>query len=295
MLVCNKLATINAALSNNADILIYGCDVAAGEAGQAFVNALASATGSDIAASTDTTGSADLGGDWDLEAQTALVEAQALALTDWQGELAYSNTNNPVGTAWTISAPANTAVTPITLTNTTDGITTTVRLASSTANAWTFTGNETLNSTTIPFSNSAAGTDSFVTTFDNFGVGTFTGTITITFSQPVINPIIHLDKIGSNDGTGPITSISALFTLDTALSTAGASLTKLAGSPHLEVTGTTFKRTVGDVTSSNFESTMSTTTGTAAGSIQVNGTITTLTFVVSSSTTTWYKTALLVA
>ena len=187
----DELAIINAALSSNADILIYGCDVAAGEAGQAFVNALASATGADIAASTDSTGSADLGGDWDLEAQTALVEAQALALTDWQGELAYTNTS--VGGAWAISAPANTAVTPVTLTNTTDGITTTIQLSGA-ANIWSTTATNTLNPL-IPtaFANSAAGTADFGTLFNTAGLASVTGTITITFSTAVINPIIHIN------------------------------------------------------------------------------------------------------
>ena len=41
----DELANIKAALSNNADILVYGCDVAAGAQGQAFVTALAAATG----------------------------------------------------------------------------------------------------------------------------------------------------------------------------------------------------------------------------------------------------------
>ena len=43
-------------LHADADILIYGCDVAAGEDGQAFVDQLAEFTGADIAASTDDTG-----------------------------------------------------------------------------------------------------------------------------------------------------------------------------------------------------------------------------------------------
>ncbi|MGB5439563.1 MAG: DUF4347 domain-containing protein, partial [Gammaproteobacteria bacterium] len=59
-------------LHADADILIYGCDVAAGEDGQAFIEQLAEFTGADIAASTDDTGA---GGDWVLEATTGVVEA----------------------------------------------------------------------------------------------------------------------------------------------------------------------------------------------------------------------------
>ena len=61
-----------ASLHADADILIYGCDVAAGEDGQAFVEQLAEFTGADIAASTDDTGA---GGDWQLESTTGAVEA----------------------------------------------------------------------------------------------------------------------------------------------------------------------------------------------------------------------------
>ena len=52
----NELATIKAALAPRGDILLYGCDVAAGVKGQAFVASLAAATGADIAASINTTG-----------------------------------------------------------------------------------------------------------------------------------------------------------------------------------------------------------------------------------------------
>ena len=58
-----------------------------GASGEAFVNALAAATGADIAASTDDTGHADKGGDWELETGVGQIEAEAIAATDWQGRL----------------------------------------------------------------------------------------------------------------------------------------------------------------------------------------------------------------
>jgi hypothetical protein len=61
------LMTINRALSSSADILLYGCEVAKSSKGEAFVKGLAEATGANIAASRTLTGSADLGGDWDLD------------------------------------------------------------------------------------------------------------------------------------------------------------------------------------------------------------------------------------
>lgn len=76
-----ELATIRAALAQGADLMLYGCNVAAGAAGQQFLAALAEATGADVAASIDTTGSALLGGNWTLEASTGAIEAGALQPT----------------------------------------------------------------------------------------------------------------------------------------------------------------------------------------------------------------------
>ncbi|WP_254564047.1 SBBP repeat-containing protein [Oscillatoria sp. HE19RPO] len=58
------------ALSGKADILLYGCEVAAGEIGESFVQRLSEITGAEIAASDDPTGNAALGGDWELEVRT---------------------------------------------------------------------------------------------------------------------------------------------------------------------------------------------------------------------------------
>ena len=55
------------ALAPHADILLYGCDVAQGEAGRMFVRRLAELTGEDVAASDDLTGNSGLGGNWNLE------------------------------------------------------------------------------------------------------------------------------------------------------------------------------------------------------------------------------------
>jgi len=66
------------ALSANADILLYGCDVAADGQGQAFVNRLGQLTGADVAASRDATGSAALGANWDLEYTTGAIETSSV-------------------------------------------------------------------------------------------------------------------------------------------------------------------------------------------------------------------------
>ncbi|MCT7962230.1 DUF4347 domain-containing protein [Laspinema sp. D1] len=61
-------------LTPDADILLYGCNLAADWGG--FVNRLAAITGADIAASDNLTGNAALGGDWELEAHTGPIEVQ---------------------------------------------------------------------------------------------------------------------------------------------------------------------------------------------------------------------------
>ena len=82
-----EMATIAAALSQNADLLLYGCNVAGTPEGVAFVDALAAATGADVAASTDSTGAADQGGDWILEQLAGRLETQGVAATSWGGLL----------------------------------------------------------------------------------------------------------------------------------------------------------------------------------------------------------------
>jgi len=91
----NLLQQWQANLSENADILLYGCHVAGdpalipstegkedseppflrGAGGISFIQKLSEITGADIAASNDKTGSTKLGADWDLEIQTGSIEA----------------------------------------------------------------------------------------------------------------------------------------------------------------------------------------------------------------------------
>ncbi|NES94124.1 MAG: DUF4347 domain-containing protein [Desertifilum sp. SIO1I2] len=62
-------------LWDNGDILLYGCEVASDSTGVAFVEQLADLTGADIAASDNLTGDRTLGGDWDLEFATGVIES----------------------------------------------------------------------------------------------------------------------------------------------------------------------------------------------------------------------------
>ncbi|MBK7421190.1 MAG: cadherin domain-containing protein [Nitrospira sp.] len=87
----DEFTTIQQALSEQADILVYGCNFAEGEVGQAAVARLAELTGADVAANSDRTGHIDLGGDWKFETQVGSIETD-LAITDaaqmdWKGIL----------------------------------------------------------------------------------------------------------------------------------------------------------------------------------------------------------------
>jgi Domain of unknown function (DUF4347) len=82
------------ALGKGADLLLYGCDVAADAIGQGFVQQLAALTGADVAASTNRTGSAALGGDWVLEYQTGAIEAAVLAVANYASVLATFHVTN---------------------------------------------------------------------------------------------------------------------------------------------------------------------------------------------------------
>ena len=72
----SQLQGWRSALTDQADIMLYGCDVAAGS-GSDFVDRLSELTGADIAASTDRTGRT---GNWNLEFTKGDIEA-SLPLT----------------------------------------------------------------------------------------------------------------------------------------------------------------------------------------------------------------------
>ncbi|MHC5759630.1 DUF4347 domain-containing protein [Nostoc sp.] len=81
-----------------ANLLIYGCNVAAGDVGSEFVAKLHKLTGANIAASRQLIGSAALGGNWELEVRTTDMEVSlAFAETTqkaYAGVLATFTVNN---------------------------------------------------------------------------------------------------------------------------------------------------------------------------------------------------------
>ncbi|MEG3838765.1 Ig-like domain-containing protein, partial [Microcoleus sp. herbarium14] len=72
----NQLQQWSIALAESAEILLYGCDVAAGEKGANFVQQISQLTQAKIAASRSAVGSAALGGDWVLDYTTGSVESE---------------------------------------------------------------------------------------------------------------------------------------------------------------------------------------------------------------------------
>lgn len=78
-------------LTTDAELLIYGCEVAAGERGQLFIAQLCKLTGIKIAASATKTGSTALGGNWELEVRTNRIRSplafQVEAMETYQGIL----------------------------------------------------------------------------------------------------------------------------------------------------------------------------------------------------------------
>ncbi|MBP9722164.1 MAG: DUF4347 domain-containing protein [Gammaproteobacteria bacterium] len=63
-------------LTTGADLLFYGCNVAQGNTGEQFIQNLHDILQADIAASSNLTGNASLGGDWNLEVKDGLITAQ---------------------------------------------------------------------------------------------------------------------------------------------------------------------------------------------------------------------------
>ena len=80
------------ALSAEADLLFYGCNLAAGADGRLLLVELARLTEADVAASEDFSGAETAGGDWDLEYQAGLIDTavvfNAMPTPQWSGLLA---------------------------------------------------------------------------------------------------------------------------------------------------------------------------------------------------------------
>lgn len=82
------LEVIGAALDEKGDLLLYGCRVAQGDAGEKLVRQIAAITHANVAASKSPTGAAALGGDWMLEYGVGAITTKPLALSAYADVLA---------------------------------------------------------------------------------------------------------------------------------------------------------------------------------------------------------------
>ncbi|QEF96413.1 hypothetical protein Mal15_04410 [Stieleria maiorica] len=93
-----KIASWAGVLDADADLLIYGCDLASTDDGRELIDTLAALCDCDVAASEDATGHQTLGGDWDFEYQVGTIQTEVAfslaARSAWEGTLAtYTVTN----------------------------------------------------------------------------------------------------------------------------------------------------------------------------------------------------------
>ena len=95
-----ELKELGTLLTENGDLLVYGCETGKGTAGQRLIDGLAKYTRADVAASDDRTYSSlsSHRNDWELEVQSGKIEAESDILTglSWGGSLG----DEPVDTYW---------------------------------------------------------------------------------------------------------------------------------------------------------------------------------------------------
>ena len=83
------LRSIGQSLTDDGDILFYGCNVASTEGGKILINKISEITKADIAASDDVTGKS---GDWKLEIKIGHIDIKNINHTDYQHDLAMYRT-----------------------------------------------------------------------------------------------------------------------------------------------------------------------------------------------------------
>ncbi|WP_036235020.1 DUF4347 domain-containing protein, partial [Marinobacterium litorale] len=99
----SQLSQLAGTFADGADLLLYGCNLADDEAGQALLAALGDQLGVDISASDDITG---IDGDWTLEVTSGEVETKALNLSGYSNNL---EAPGPQGTEFQVNTYTNSA------------------------------------------------------------------------------------------------------------------------------------------------------------------------------------------
>lgn len=205
----------SASLSQSGDILVFGCDVGAGDQGAAFVDKLAALTGADVAASTDAVGRGDFG----LERTAGAVES-GLALSE-RDAAGYDRLLAAPTIAQNVIYDANSRVTPedtvLAITDVTvadaDGGTLTVTLAAThgkvqvtTTGGLTVTGN---NSASLTLSGSVASLNASLATLKyapdadyNSQAGAASIAMTVNDGATTTNKTLNVEVTPVNDPSG---------------------------------------------------------------------------------------------
>lgn len=161
-------------------------------------------------------------------------------------------------------------------TATSGGITVTRTLGTSGGGTWGSSSTNTMNTINAWSETAVQGRASLVDTFQWPGGPTSSsgnrGTYTVSFNKPVTNPVFHIDRVGGYSGS---VSNSSKWIL-----ASSGTMYRLAGVDHFDTfADNSFIRTIGDTTT-NSESSLSTANGTAAGSVLISGTHSSVSFTV---------------
>ncbi len=93
-----EIASWGGAMDTDADLLLYGCDLAGSDDGRALIDSIAILCDCDVAASDDVTGHQTRGGDWDLEYAFGAIETSVAfdvqSQQNWSGALATFTVTN---------------------------------------------------------------------------------------------------------------------------------------------------------------------------------------------------------
>lgn len=99
-----ELLSISNAMGKEGEFYLYGCEVAFGERGKAFIKMLGDITGLRVAAATHKVGHQSFGGSWELDAKTPMM-FNALHVSKWRGVLATTTFKFAITTTNTYTRP----------------------------------------------------------------------------------------------------------------------------------------------------------------------------------------------
>lgn len=257
------------ALTLDADVLVYGCDVAA-NGNEALLNSLALYTGADVAASIDATGSAALGGDWELEHKTGEIQVAGIVADGYEGLLA---TGGPTPTLTPAQTTLNAGQT-IQITLDVDSGTT-----SDTSGASPGSG---ANKLSIDEITASSGTISNLQYSGSNGIYTFDYTAASSGGSVTVSVTADAYKVTGNSNANQTTSLSLTVVSDSTAPTISSVAIPSGGADSTFVAGNTVDVTV------NFDESVNvvTTGGTPYITLNVGGVSKTASYLSGTGTST---------